>query len=244
MTGITTERAVDVVERIIQTVIAPNAWLARSGRYPRTAIGAFGRTGLLGLTVGAEAGGLGHGLPEAVDTVRRVASACPAIATVLARHYAATAVLEAHAPQHVRAEIAAGRHLSTLALDDVGGERWSGGGTAEIRGYAAQVYSCKRCVISAGEADSYIWSTRARTVTGGLTLWLVPGAAPGLYIAAEPHAVGPPGSGCADILADPALIPSTATLGADGTGATILARTAAPWLLALSEAVEQGWRRS
>lgn len=234
----------DVLEILIRTVVAPAAWAARAGRFPRVGIEAFGRAGILGLTVAEDVGGQGHGLPEAVDVVQRVAASCPSTATVLARHFAATAVLEAHATHKVRQDIAAGRHLSTLAVADIDGDDlWSCVGRADVRGYTAQLRSHKRCVVAAGEADSYIWSTRALWADGGSTLWLVPGAAPGLHVPAETHTASPPGTSCADIVADPALVPSTATLGADGIGATILAETAMPWFYALSGAIDLGRSR-
>ncbi len=87
------------------------------------AVTAFGATGLLGLTVSTEFGGAGLGLPEAAEVVARTARVCPATAAVLGSHYAAVAVIESYGSPWMRGEIAAGRHLGSLALmeDDADG---------------------------------------------------------------------------------------------------------------------------
>lgn len=229
----------EALEDLIRTVVGPAAKQVGNGKYPRDAVHAFGRTRILGLTVSAHVGGLGKGLREAVDVVQRVAQACPSTAAVLAQHFAAVAVLEGHAPRSVRAEIAAGRHLSTVALADVGAGQdfWAPTGTAHAHGDVVELYSRKRWIISAGEADSYVWSTRPLGTGGHLSLWMVPGAAPGLFVPADSHAVGLRGSGSAEVLADPVRIPRSAALGPDGAGRSIVEGTALPWFLAMRAAL-------
>jgi alkylation response protein AidB-like acyl-CoA dehydrogenase len=224
---------------VIRTDIGPAARQVGNGRYPRAAVRALGRTGILGLTVSDQVGGLGKGLRDAVHVVESVARVCPSTAAVLSQHYAATAVLEVCARRPLRAEIAAGRHLSTLAMADVGGgsDFWSCTGTAHVHNEVVDVRSRKRWVVSAGEADSYVWSTRPLDADGRMTLWLVSGAAPGLHVPAESHMVGLRGSGCADIVADPARIPRCARLGPDGAGQDIITETALPWYFALRAAL-------
>lgn len=126
------------------------------GKFPRSGVTALGRAGLLGLTVAPELGGGGRGLSEAADVVGCVARVCPAAAAVLRSHYAAVAVLEVCGDTWVRAEIAAGRHLCSLALDEDGPES-----VARRAGEVVTLRGRKRHVVAAGEADSYLWSSRA-----------------------------------------------------------------------------------
>ena len=56
----------------------------------------------------------------AQEMTERIARECASTAMIVKMHYAATAVLEAHGPVDVRKQIAAGKHLSTLAFSEVG----------------------------------------------------------------------------------------------------------------------------
>lgn len=95
----------------------------------------------------------------------------------------------------------------------------------------------KHQVVAAGEADSYVWSSRPLTGPDGLTLWVVPAHAPDLFVPARPDGGGPHGSATSTVFADPVLVPADAMLGADGGGLDIVLRTVLPWLLELQAAV-------
>src|SRR5947207_1345791 len=108
---------IDSLNRVIDEVIAPAAdEIDQTGVFPRAGMEALGSTGLLGLISAEEVGGMGRGHRAAAMAVGRVAEACASTAMVLCMHYAGTAVIEAHGPGKVREDIAAGKHLTTLAF--------------------------------------------------------------------------------------------------------------------------------
>ncbi|MEV6194118.1 acyl-CoA dehydrogenase family protein [Streptomyces sp. NPDC051920] len=253
---------------VLAESVAPAAELAAGrGRFPRGAVSALGRAGLLGLTVAQEYGGAGLGLSAALDVVGRTARVCPATAAVLASHFAAVAAVESCGGSWVRGEIAAGRHLVSLALDEDPYEATCDTAyelpcdttyerpydTTCVRPYEttygrrprsvaarfADVVALrgrKRRVVAAGEADSYLWSSRPLDGRDGMTLWVVPAQAPDLFVPARPGGGGPPGSAASTLHADPVLVPADVMLGRDGGGAEVLRRSAWPWLLELRSA--------
>ncbi|MFF3612893.1 acyl-CoA dehydrogenase family protein [Streptomyces sp. NPDC002580] len=241
---------------VLAKTVAPTAEAAVRGcGFPRALVAALGRAGLLGLTVSTEFGGAGLGLAEAVDVVARTARVCPATAAVLTAHFAAVAAVESCGGRPwVRCEIAAGRHLGSLALADgsPGGKgvaRVSHGSPYSVASRSGDVIALrgwKRQVVAAGEADSYLWSSRPVAGRGGLTLWVVPAQAPHLFVPAGPGrgadaggAVvggGTAGGATSTVCADPVLFPADVMLGPDGGGLDILLRIVRPWLTELRAA--------
>ncbi|MEO7495141.1 MAG: acyl-CoA dehydrogenase family protein, partial [Massilia sp.] len=168
---------------IINDTIAPAATTTdREARFPRAAIKALGEAGLLGLVSAREVGGMGLGLAEAANVIESIAKACPSTAMVVCMHYCATTVLEQHGGETLRRDIAAGHHLSTLAWSDNGSRShfWAAVGSARQDGDAVVIDGAKSMVTSAGEANSYVWSTAPMAAEGMSTLWYVDSSSSGL----------------------------------------------------------------
>jgi alkylation response protein AidB-like acyl-CoA dehydrogenase len=226
----------------LSSTIEPAAEQASAlDRFPRASVAALGEAGLLGVTVSAHLGGGGLGLAEAGEIVAQVSRACPATGAVLRSHYAAVALIEAHGTPWVRRRIADGHHLSTLALTDGGhgpeettAPTGSSGSSATNTGDVVALRARKRDVVGAGEADSYVWSSRSVDGDGGPVLWLVPADAPGLFVPARPNGAGPRGSATSTVCADPVLVPASARLGREGGSHDGVLATVLDWLAALS----------
>lgn len=217
-----TDRPVlDVLEDIITTVVEPRAAEVDStGSFPRAALTAFGEQGLLGLLTSPDVGGLGGSLADAAQVVRRLSASCGSTAMVLTMHYCATAVIEAHGPDDIRQAIAAGRHLSTLAFSETGSRShfWAPLSTAAAEGDHVILDATKSWVTSAGEADSYVWTSQPALADAGATLWLVPASTDGLTVAGPFDGLGLRGNASSPVDARGVRLPLSARLGDDGAG--------------------------
>ena len=214
----------DVLEEIITTVVEPAAAdVDATGTFPRAAVTALGERGLLGLLSATEVGGAGGSLGDAAAVVRRLASSCGSTAMVVCMHYAAASVIEQHGADDVRRAVATGRHLSTLAFSETGSRSqfWAPLGTAVPDGDAVVLDASKSWVTSAGEADSYVWTSRPAAAAAGATLWLVPAATPGLKVVAPFDGLGLRGNASSPVLAIGARVPGANRLGDDGGGLDI-----------------------
>ncbi|OSO72767.1 acyl-CoA dehydrogenase, partial [Stutzerimonas stutzeri] len=113
--------ATDLAENVIAPLAAE---VDAECRWPAHSMHALAEAGLLGLQVPVDQGGLGQGLLGLCVLTEAIARACPSSALCYGMHCVATAVIAAKATDHQREhylkEIAAGRHVTTLALSEQG----------------------------------------------------------------------------------------------------------------------------
>ena len=227
----------DALAGVIEDVVEPQAGAVdQRQRFPSDAIKGLGQAGILGLASSAEVGGGGEGLRAAGEVIEALAAACGSTAMVVLMHLAAVVAIEAHGPDGVRREIAAGRHLSTLAFSEVGSRShfWAPRSTAAMAVDDVVLNARKSWVTSAAEADSYVWSSRPLAAPGPMTLWLVPSGTPGLSHPGTFDGLGLRGNGSIPVNADDVPVPLSAMLGGDGAGLDIALAAVLPWFLILS----------
>ncbi len=233
----------DNLEKIAVEVIRPAAAeIDQSGAFPRAAMDAFSKSGLLGLISAKEVGGLGQGLRAAALVIERVAQECASTAMVLCMHYAGTAVIEAHGPLSVRQAIAGGKHITTLAFSEKGSRShfWAPTSTAEAHNGTVHLEAAKSWVTSAGEADSYVWSSRPFAAEGASTIWLVPAITAGLSIAGAFNGLGLRGNASSPVNAKQVAIERSAILGPDGGGFDIMMSIVLPYFQIMNAAFSVG----
>ncbi len=216
---------------IVRDIIEPSALITdRDAVFPRAAIVALGDSGLLGLISAIKVGGMGLGLVDAVRVIEIIAQACPSTAMVVTMHYCGTTVVEKLGADSIRREIAAGRHLTTLAWSDVGSRShfWASVGTAHQDGESYLLNCDKTMVTSAGEADSYVWSSSPVKAVGASTLWLVDSKSEGISQPKLFDGMGLRGNSSSPLSCKMLSLPGSAMLGNDGGGFDIMLEDVLP----------------
>jgi alkylation response protein AidB-like acyl-CoA dehydrogenase len=220
------------LELVIEDIVAPAAAdIDQTGAFPHAALDALGAAGLLGLISATEVGGQGQAHRAATLVIERLARDCASTAMVVCMHYAGAAVIEAHGSRDIREAIAAGRHLTTLAFSEAGSRShfWAPVSTAIASNGHVQLDAQKSWATSAGQADSYVWSSRPLEAEGASTIWLVPADSAGLSIPAPFNGMGLRGNHSSPVAAADVVIPRAAMLGPDGGGFDIMMGIVLPY---------------
>jgi len=137
-----------------------------TGRFPAEAIEALARSGLSGLFAPGQLGGGGQGPRVFAAVVEELARGCSSAAMIYVMHIAASQVIAASITLDSRdtilREIAAGKHLTTLAFSESGSRSqfWAPISVLEPRDGGYVVSAQKSWVTAAHHADSLVTSAR------------------------------------------------------------------------------------
>lgn len=213
------------LNQVVAEVIAPSATeIDRHAKFPRTSLDALAKAGLLGLVSAKEVGGMGEGMRAAALVVEKIAEACGSTAMVVAMHYCGAAVIEKHGSIALRKSIAAGKHLTTLAFSEAGSRShfWAPVGTATAADGGIVLDGVKSWITSAGEADSYVWSSKPLRAEGASTIWLVSAKAAGVSTVAPFDGLGMRGNASSPVKGARVQVTEADRLGADGGGFDVM----------------------
>jgi isovaleryl-CoA dehydrogenase len=218
---------VERAETIARDILRPNADEEdREALWPEPGMRALAATGLMGLNAPVSAGGHGLGLEALVSVARVLARENPSAALCFAMHCVGTAVIAAKATptQHERflEPIAAGEHITTLALSEpgTGAHFYFPETRLDADGSEYVVNGVKSFITNGGHADSYVISTAA---TGGgeagegmFSAVLVEADAPGLEWQEPWRGFGMRGNSSRTVRLEDVRIPRDQLLGEDG----------------------------
>lgn len=228
---------------IVTDVIAPAAAeVDKRGLFPRANLDALAKAGLLGLISAKDVGGSGEDMGAAAIVVEKIGEACGSTAMVVAMHYCATAVIEKFGATAVRTAIAAGRHVSTLAFSEAGSRShfWAPVGTAVAAEGGVVLDGIKSWITSAGEADSYVWSSKPVREQGASTIWLVPSGAAGVSTVAPFDGLGMRGNASSPVKGTGVRVTEADRLGADGAGFDVMMGVVLPIFSLLNASASLG----
>jgi alkylation response protein AidB-like acyl-CoA dehydrogenase len=219
------------------------------GRFPDEAVEALASEGFLGLCVPEALGGKGQGPRPFAAVVEELAQACPSTAMIYVMHVSAAQAIASSTTLAGRDEllrqIAAGRHLTTLALSEKGSRSqfWSPVSQLRSNGNGGYVTSAfKSWVTAASHADSMVASARHAGAASPLesTLYLVRKGTPGVRVEGRFDGLGLRGND-----STPVVLENVAVHGGDlvtplGGGPGTILEVILPWFALGTAAMANG----
>ncbi|HVI61092.1 MAG TPA: acyl-CoA dehydrogenase family protein [Bradyrhizobium sp.] len=247
------ETAVSNAKEIADRILAPAARQNdKEARFSSEAVAALGPAGLLGIVVPAEMGGSALGPRTLAAVIATLAEADASVAMVYLMHVCATATIAAARPGAAVAQtlndIAAGKHLTTLAFSEAGSRShfWAPISRAKRNGAGVRLTAKKSWVTSAGHAQSYVVSALApegKSPTDS-TLYLCASGTPGLSVAGPWDGLGMRANASAPMILEDCEIASDLQLTDDGAGFKAMLEIPLPLFNLGSSAVALGLCRA
>jgi len=231
-------------------VVSENAAkVDESGQFPAESLQAIAKAGLLGLCVPAEFGGAGESMRSFAAVVEELATACPSTAMIYVMHVTAAQAIAASATLEGRTdilrEIAAGRHLTTLAFSEAGSRSqfWAPVSRLESDGNGGFTTSAsKSWVTSADHADSYVSSAQRPGAESPLesTVYLIRRGDAGVRTTGHFHGLGLRGNDSSPVALEQLHVPAGALVSAQGEGANTMLQVVLPWFSIGTAAMANG----
>jgi alkylation response protein AidB-like acyl-CoA dehydrogenase len=224
----------------------------QQGRWPAESVAALRQSGLLGLTAPAAFNGGGEGPRTFALVTSILAENCASTAMIYLMHVCATQIVAAAATfplrESVLRDVVAGRNLCTLAISEKGSRShfWAPLSQVTLVGDMHQISAQKSFVTSAGQADSYIVSTRNAQAVAPTdsTLYYLPNKAPGMEITGAWNGMGLRGNASAPIRLSNVRVPVSHRVSGDGEAFPLMMSALLPWFLLGSAAVSLGIARA
>ena len=247
------ETAVSNAKDIADRVLAPAARQNdKEARFSSEAIAAFGPVGLLGILLPADVGGAALGPRTLAAVVATFAEADASVAMVYLMHVCATATIASArsgaAVAQTLKDIAAGKHLTTLAFSEAGSRShfWAPVSRAKRNADGVHLTAKKSWVTSAGRAQSYVVSALSPEGTGPTesTLYLVASGTPGLSVSGPWDGMGMRANASAPMVLEDCEIAQGLQLTDDGTGFKAMLEVVLPLFNLGSSAVALGLCRA
>lgn len=236
------------LEPVLEIAGKSAAEVDRGAAFPEDAVAALRESGLLGLTLPVEVGGVGAGPHEFVDVVGSLAGVCGSTAMIYLMHVSAAMPLAVAPPAGLPgllADVASGKVLASLALSEAGSRShfWAPVSQARSNGNGAVTLDARKSfVTSAGHADVYVASTLTPDADT-VDLYAIPAATAGVEVAGRWRGLGLRGNASAP-MTFAADVPADHRLGAPGQGFELMLQTVMPWFNLGNAAVSVGLCRA
>ncbi|MFA9444647.1 acyl-CoA dehydrogenase family protein [Egicoccus sp. AB-alg6-2] len=239
---------------IASTVLAEDAdKVDGEAQWPARGLHALGEAGLLGLNVGTDVGGHDEGLLALAVVTEELGRECGSTGLVFGMHCVAAKVIDVKATdaqkERYLAPIAAGRHVTSLALSEpgTGVHFYLPQVTYRRDGDDYRVNGCKSFVTSGGRADSYVLSVvgeGSELDPGTFSCLLLDAGAPGATWQQEWNGFGMRGNSSRGVVLDEARVPAANLLGAEGDETWYVFEVIAPYFIVAMAGAYLGVARS
>jgi alkylation response protein AidB-like acyl-CoA dehydrogenase len=230
-------------------VVSDNAAAVdEAGQFPTENFKAMAEAGLFGLCVPKEVGGLGESMRTFAAVVEELATACPSTAMIYVMHVTAAQAI-ASSPNldgrdEILREVAAGRHLTTLAFSEAGSRSqfWAPVSKLEVSGDGFTTSASKSWVTSADHADSYVSSAQRPGAESPLesTVYLVRRGAEGVRTNGTFRGLGLRGNDSAPVAIEQLHVGAGSLISGQGEGAVTMLQVVLPWFSIGTAAMANG----
>ncbi len=230
-----------IAEEVTRDVIAPaNGEVDGECRWPEHSLRALAEAGLLGLHVPKRLGGQEQGLLALAVLSETIARGCASSALCYAMHCVGTAVITAKATRfhedRYLAPIAAGSHITTLALSEsgTGAHFYLPECYSEHRDGQFVINGAKQFVTNGGHADSYVISTKAASPqadVGVISCFIADAKMPGMSWQDEWRGFGMRGNSSRALALANVKLPPDHLLGREGDQLWYVFEVVAPYFL-------------
>jgi alkylation response protein AidB-like acyl-CoA dehydrogenase len=244
---------VDSARSIAQHIAAASAVDADSnGRFPIEAMAALAEAGHFGLTIPIDLGGKAQTPSTFAAVVEELAQGCSSTAMIYVMHITATQAITASSTMGGREallrEIAAGRHLTTLAFSERGSRSqfWAPMSKLEEVDGGFVTSAQKSWVTSASHANSYVSNAQKPDADSPLesTIYLVDRASDGIQVEAEFDGLGLRGNDSSPVTLKNVAIASDRLLTELGAGVDMMLEVVLPWFSVGTAAMANGLCRA
>jgi alkylation response protein AidB-like acyl-CoA dehydrogenase len=241
------------VARLVETVVGPNsAAVDRDARFPGESIDALAKEGLLGLCVDAAHGGRGQSPRMFAAVAEELAMADPSTAMIYVMHVTAAQAIAAseglESRDELLREIAAGRHLTTLAFSEKGSRSqfWAPVSKMDEKGDGYETSASKSWVTAANHADSYVSSAQKPGAASPLesTVYLVRRKANGVRVTAGFDGLGLRGNDSSPVSLESLAVGKGDLISKSGEGANTMLQVVLPWFSMGTAAMANGISRA
>lgn len=221
-------------------------------RFPRESMDALASAGLLGLCVGTPAGGRGEGPRTFAAVVEELAMACGSTAMIYVMHVTAAQAIASSSTidnrDGILGDIAAGKHLTTLAFSEKGSRSqfWAPVSRLEQSNGHFVTSASKSWVTSAKHADSYVSSAQKPDAASPLesVVYLTRPRAKGVAVTEGFNGLGLRGNESAPVDLKDVVVQQGDLISPLGEGATTMLQVVLPWFSIGTAAMANGLCRA
>ncbi|MEO6712305.1 MAG: acyl-CoA dehydrogenase family protein, partial [Mycobacteriales bacterium] len=175
----------DQLEPVLKVARDNARYVDSAAEFPVATVDALRASGLLGLTLPVDIGGLGAGPVEFSEVLSSLAGACGSSAMIYLMHVSACMSIAGAPPPSLPdllSELASGRALGTLAFSEKASRShfWAPLSRATDEAGDVRLHADKSWVTSAGHADVCLVSTGSVGDPAAIDVYAVPAGSPGV----------------------------------------------------------------